>query len=31
MDQNDYYGGAEASFSLQEIEEWVKRVDSGKS
>lgn len=32
IDENDYYGGAEAAFSLQEAEEWVKRInDSGLS
>ncbi|RFU30636.1 hypothetical protein B7463_g5691, partial [Scytalidium lignicola] len=29
VDQNDYYGGAEAAFSLQEIEEWVNKIKSG--
>ncbi|KAH7090537.1 rab geranylgeranyl transferase escort protein-like protein [Paraphoma chrysanthemicola] len=26
IDENDYYGGAEAAFSLQEAEEWAQRV-----
>ncbi|KAI9817530.1 MAG: Rab proteins geranylgeranyltransferase component A [Pycnora praestabilis] len=26
VDKNDYYGGSEAAFSLQEAEEWVKTV-----
>ncbi|KAH8654644.1 putative rab proteins geranylgeranyltransferase component A [Tricladium varicosporioides] len=26
IDQNDYYGAAEAAFSLQEVEEWVEKV-----
>ncbi|KAF4635413.1 hypothetical protein G7Y89_g2682 [Cudoniella acicularis] len=26
VDQNDYYGGAEAAFSLQEVGEWVDKV-----
>ena len=29
IDKNDYYGGAEAAFSLQEAEEWVKKVNEG--
>jgi RAB protein geranylgeranyltransferase component A len=29
VDENDYYGGAEAAFSLQEAEEWAKVVDEG--
>ncbi|KMQ48220.1 Rab protein geranylgeranyltransferase, component A [Trichophyton rubrum] len=27
IDKNDYYGGSEAAFSLQEAEEWVKKVN----
>ncbi|KAF2639341.1 hypothetical protein P280DRAFT_527918 [Massarina eburnea CBS 473.64] len=27
IDENDYYGGAEAAFSLQEVESWVERVN----
>ncbi|KAL8648076.1 MAG: hypothetical protein Q9210_005197 [Variospora velana] len=27
IDQNDYYGGAEAAFSLQEAEAWVEQVN----
>jgi RAB protein geranylgeranyltransferase component A len=30
IDENDYYGGAEAAFSLQEAEEWAKRMNDGK-
>jgi RAB protein geranylgeranyltransferase component A len=30
VDQNEYYGGAEAAFSLQEVEEWVTKVNAGK-
>ncbi|KAH4003452.1 Rab proteins geranylgeranyltransferase [Parastagonospora nodorum] len=29
IDENDYYGGAEAAFSLQEAEEWAQRVNTG--
>ncbi|KAJ8117326.1 hypothetical protein OPT61_g1448 [Boeremia exigua] len=29
VDENDYYGGAEAAFSLQEAEEWERRVSNG--
>jgi RAB protein geranylgeranyltransferase component A len=29
IDKNDYYGGAEAAFSLQEAEEWAQRVNEG--
>jgi RAB protein geranylgeranyltransferase component A len=25
VDENEYYGGSEASFSLQELEEWALR------
>ncbi|KAJ4335820.1 Rab proteins geranylgeranyltransferase component A [Ascochyta clinopodiicola] len=28
IDENDYYGGAEAAFSLQEAEEWAGRVSA---
>ncbi|KAF1851788.1 rab proteins geranylgeranyltransferase component A [Cucurbitaria berberidis CBS 394.84] len=31
IDENDYYGGAEAAFSLQEAEEWVQRVNDDAS
>ncbi|KAF2712734.1 hypothetical protein K504DRAFT_401904 [Pleomassaria siparia CBS 279.74] len=31
VDKNDYYGGAEAAFSLQEAEEWAKQVDEDSS
>ncbi|KNG50110.1 rab geranylgeranyl transferase escort protein [Stemphylium lycopersici] len=27
VDENDYYGGAEAAFSLQEAEEWARRMN----
>ncbi|KAF1945165.1 hypothetical protein EJ02DRAFT_59068, partial [Clathrospora elynae] len=27
VDENDYYGGAEAAFSLQEAEEWAQRIN----
>ncbi|KAF3491391.1 uncharacterized protein GIQ15_00908 [Arthroderma uncinatum] len=27
IDKNDYYGGPEAAFSLQEAEEWVNKVE----
>jgi RAB protein geranylgeranyltransferase component A len=27
VDENDYYGGAEAAFSLQEAEEWAQRMN----
>ncbi|CZT13137.1 related to rab geranylgeranyl transferase component A [Rhynchosporium graminicola] len=27
VDQNEYYGGAEAAFSLQEVDEWVEKVN----
>lgn len=30
VDKNDYYGGAEAALSLQEIEAWVDSVRLGK-
>ncbi|KAL8894411.1 MAG: hypothetical protein Q9207_008506, partial [Kuettlingeria erythrocarpa] len=29
VDQNDYYGGAEAAFSLDEAEAWAKQVAAG--
>ncbi|KAL8992250.1 MAG: hypothetical protein Q9188_007629 [Gyalolechia gomerana] len=28
IDQNDYYGGAEAAFSLQEVKVWVEEVNA---
>ncbi|PVI06022.1 rab geranylgeranyl transferase escort protein-like protein [Periconia macrospinosa] len=31
IDENDYYGGAEAAFSLQEAEQWVEKVNAGDS
>merc|ERR1711939_764630 len=27
VDQNEYYGGAEAAFSLQDVDEWVEKVN----
>jgi RAB protein geranylgeranyltransferase component A len=30
IDENDYYGGAEAAFSLLEADEWAQRVNEGK-
>lgn len=27
VDQNEYYGGAEAAFSLQEVEEWIAKLE----
>ena len=29
VDRNSYYGGAEAAFSLQEAEDWAKKVNQG--
>lgn len=29
VDKNDYYGGAEAALSLQEVAAWVKAVNDG--
>ncbi|KAH6618488.1 rab geranylgeranyl transferase escort protein-like protein [Boeremia exigua] len=31
IDENDYYGGAEAAFSLQEAEEWAKQMSKEAS
>ncbi|KAF3008606.1 Rab proteins geranylgeranyltransferase component A [Curvularia kusanoi] len=31
IDENDYYGGAEAAFSLQEAEEWEGRASAGNA
>lgn len=31
VDKNPYYGGAEAAFSLQEAQDWVNKVNQGKS
>ncbi|PVH88888.1 hypothetical protein DL98DRAFT_648209 [Cadophora sp. DSE1049] len=31
VDQNEYYGGAEAAFSLQEVDEWVEKVNKESS
>jgi Rab proteins geranylgeranyltransferase component A len=31
IDENEYYGGAEAAFSLQEAEQWVERVNADDS
>ncbi|KAK4200629.1 GDP dissociation inhibitor-domain-containing protein [Triangularia verruculosa] len=30
IDPNDFYGDAEAAFSLQEVESWVEKVQTGK-
>jgi RAB protein geranylgeranyltransferase component A len=30
VDENSFYGGPDAAFSLQEAEEWVKSVQSGE-
>ena len=30
IDKNDYYGGAEAALSLQEVEAWADTVNEGK-
>lgn len=30
IDKNDYYGGAEAALSLQEVESWADTADQGK-
>lgn len=29
MDSNQYYGGPDAAFSLDEAQEWVKEVNQG--
>ncbi len=31
VDQNEYYGDAEAAFSLQEVEDWAVKASNGKS
>lgn len=31
VDENDYYGGAEAAFSLSEAEEWTRRMSQSSS
>ncbi|EKD15259.1 putative rab geranylgeranyl transferase escort protein [Drepanopeziza brunnea f. sp. 'multigermtubi' MB_m1] len=31
VDPNEYYGGAEAAFSLQEVDEWVEKVNQDPS
>ena len=31
IDKNDYYGGAEAALSLQEVEAWADNVSEGKT
>ncbi|KAE9380053.1 rab geranylgeranyl transferase escort protein-like protein [Stipitochalara longipes BDJ] len=31
VDENEYYGGAEAAFSLQQVDEWVKKVQKENS
>lgn len=30
MDSNQYYGGPEAAFSLDEAQEWVQEVKKGE-
>jgi len=30
VDEHEYYGGAEAAFSLQEVDEWVEKFRGGK-
>ncbi|KAK5019004.1 Rab proteins geranylgeranyltransferase component A [Cryomyces antarcticus] len=30
IDSNDYYGGDEAAFSLQDAENWCKSIGEGK-
>lgn len=30
VDQNEYYGGSEAAFSLQEVDEWVEQSKEGQ-
>jgi RAB protein geranylgeranyltransferase component A len=30
VDQNEYYGGSEAAFSLQEVDEWVEQSREGQ-
>jgi RAB protein geranylgeranyltransferase component A len=30
VDKNDYYGGTEAAFSLQEAESWAEQANSRK-
>jgi hypothetical protein len=29
VDGNEYYGGPEAAFSLQDVEEWVAKIGEG--
>ena len=29
VDQNEYYGGSEAAFSLQEVDEWIEKLEKG--
>jgi RAB protein geranylgeranyltransferase component A len=31
IDENEYYGGAEAAFSLNEAEEWARSVNEGEN
>jgi RAB protein geranylgeranyltransferase component A len=31
VDEDDFYGGAEAAFSLQEAEDWAERLNNGKT
>lgn len=30
MDSNQYYGGSDAAFSLDEAQEWVEKVNKGE-
>jgi RAB protein geranylgeranyltransferase component A len=30
MDPNQYYGGSDAAFSLDEAQEWVEKVHKGE-
>lgn len=29
VDGNDYYGGSEAAFSLQDADDWVAKITAG--
>ena len=29
VDRNEYYGGAEAALSLQEVDTWIEAVNDG--
>lgn len=30
MDSNQYYGGSDAAFSLDEAQEWAEKVNTGE-